>query len=82
MENLSKEKADLNEKLRAQEEGAVLSLTFMSASCVIIILFKLTLLSLTEYAAQAEEFANTVKSHEKTLNTERTLKTQVHLYLY
>lgn len=46
VENLSKEKAELNEKLRAQEEGAVLFLTFMSASCVIIILlFKLTLLN-------------------------------------
>uniref|UniRef100_A0A7N6BU77 Rho-associated protein kinase 1 n=1 Tax=Anabas testudineus TaxID=64144 RepID=A0A7N6BU77_ANATE len=32
VENLSKEKAELNEKLRAQEEGAVPSLTFMSAN--------------------------------------------------
>lgn len=83
MENLSKEKAELNEKLHAQEEGAVLLLNFISASCVIIILlFKLTLFSLTEYAAQKEEFANAAKNHEKVLTYERTLKTQVDMYLF
>lgn len=30
VENLSKEKADLNEKLNSQEEGTVPSFTFMS----------------------------------------------------
>lgn len=82
VENLSKEKAELNEKLRAQEEGAVPSLTFMSANCfIIILLFKLSFFLLTEYEAQKEEIANTVKNFEKVLNTERTLKTQVNALL-
>uniref|UniRef100_A0A8C6LN47 Rho-associated protein kinase 1 n=1 Tax=Nothobranchius furzeri TaxID=105023 RepID=A0A8C6LN47_NOTFU len=50
VENLSKEKAELNEKLRVQEE---------------------------EYAEQKEEAINAIKAnYEKTLSTERTLKTQ------
>lgn len=34
VENLSKEKAELNEKLSTQEEGTVPSLTFMSLCCI------------------------------------------------
>uniref|UniRef100_UPI003AAF0E46 rho-associated protein kinase 1 isoform X2 n=1 Tax=Centroberyx gerrardi TaxID=166262 RepID=UPI003AAF0E46 len=50
VENLSKEKAEIDEKLHTQEE---------------------------EYVAQKEEIANTIKAnYEKSLNTERTLKTQ------
>uniref|UniRef100_A0A1A8GU87 Rho-associated protein kinase n=1 Tax=Nothobranchius korthausae TaxID=1143690 RepID=A0A1A8GU87_9TELE len=50
VENLSKEKAELNEKLRVQEE---------------------------EFAEQKEEAINAIKAnYEKTLSTERTLKTQ------
>ncbi len=37
---------------------------------------------MTEYAAQKEEIANTIKAtYEKVLNTERTLKTQVKMHL-
>lgn len=39
-------------------------------------------LPLTEYVAQKEEIANTIKAnYEKILNTERTLKTQVKICL-
>lgn len=83
VENLSKETAELNEKLHAQEEGTVSSLTFMSLCYVLImLLYKLSLFFLTEYAAQKEEIANTIKAnYEKVLNTERTLKTQVKMHL-
>lgn len=81
MEILSKEKAELNEKLSTQEEGTVPWLTFMSLCCIIIMLLhKLSLFVFTEYAAQKEEITNTIKAnYEKVLNTERTLKTQVKM---
>ena len=42
-----------------------------------------SLFVLTEYAAQKEEIANTIKAnYEKVLNTERTLKTQVKIHLF
>lgn len=38
---------------------------------------------MTEYEAQKEEIANTIKAnYEKVLNTERTLKTQVKMQLF
>ncbi len=84
MENLSKEKAELNEKLHTQEEGTVPSLTSVFLSSIIItLLCKRSLFLLTEYASQKEEVANAIKAnYEKVLNTERTLKTQVNMGLF
>lgn len=46
-----------------------------------MLLHKLTVFPLTEYVAQKEEIANTIKAnYEKVLNTERTLKTQVKMH--
>lgn len=83
VENLSKEKTELNEKLHTQDEGTVPSLTSLSFCYIIImLLYKLSLFFLIEYAAQKEEIANTIKAnYEKVLNTERTLKTQVKMHL-
>lgn len=84
VEILSKEKAELNEKLHVQEEGTVPSLTFMSLCCIMImLLYKRRLFFLTEYAVQKEEITNIIKAnYEKVLNTERTLKTQVKMHLF
>lgn len=87
VENLSKEKSELNEKLRGQEEGTVPLLTFffflILRSVIIKLLYKQSLFFLTEYLAQKEEITNTIKAnYEKVLNTERTLKTQVKTHLF
>lgn len=85
VEILSKEKAELNEKLHTQEEGTVPLLTFVFFFFIIRItlLYKQSLFFLTEYAAQKEEISNAIKAnYEKVLNTERTLKTQVKKQLF
>lgn len=82
VENLSKEKADLSEKLNSQEEGMVPSFTCMSLCYDYAVAQTESLFLLTEYEAQKEEIVNTIKAtYEKVLNTERTLKTQVKMHL-
>lgn len=83
MENLSKEKAELSEKLHAQEEGTVLSLTLMFLCYNYVGVQAVSVFFSTEYVAQKDEITNAIKAnYEKILNTERTLKTQVKIQLF
>lgn len=80
VENLSKEKAELDEKLSTQEEGilntlvlVILLCSYMENNMTLVFFF-----FLSEFAARREEILSSMKaSYEKILNTERTLKTQV-----
>lgn len=55
---------------------------YVSPLYIVRLLYKLTLCSHSEYAAQKEDITNAIKAnYEKVLNTERTLKTQVKMHL-
>lgn len=78
VENLSKEKAELIEKLRVQEEGILKLLNVIALFYFQSVTSNIVSFSLEEYEAQKEEYTNAIKaSYEKTLCTERTLKIQV-----
>lgn len=86
MENLAKEKAELDQKLSVNETGEH---RWEACSPPVGHLWHKGGVSLTcptpnllaEYATREEELTNTIKaSYEKMLSTERTLKTQVSLH--
>lgn len=80
VENLSKEKTDLSQELRTQEEGNVFAFSPIDmqrrprANSHFV---------LSEYEAQKEEISNSIRAqYEKSLANERTLKTQVNVLLF
>ena len=85
METLSKEKSELDDKIRSQTEGS-----YVRPAPPVRLMSLRSLHGAShstssphtsaEYEAQKEETTNAIKAnYEKVLNTERTLKTQVPL---
>lgn len=81
VEILSKEKTELSEQLRVQEEGNFLNQQLpydLHYNRITFLIGLLSFLCFIAFAAEKEEVANSVKAnYEKALNIERTLKTQV-----